>query len=167
MGRIFLLLSTAMLVVSSAEAKPVFKIAPVVLRPGTYNVTRNNTHAHLSSKKLQQQGGDRQLEVKGDQMTFGKGNGVFEGMTVTLKNRGGVLTGTGSKIEAGGVRKDVEVTVENNAYRGSHAGLKSVTVKEELTRGFTKLSSSTSGGAAWRFSSGNSFKLGRRSQPQQ
>ncbi len=135
------------------------------LRPGSYRMTSDNSHAHLSGKILKQRDNDTHFKINGNEMEFtGNESNVLHGMKVTLKpmmSSGGRnaptqlgWTGTGRKYNPfNGSEERVKVQITDNAYSRAHPGLRQLIVEHESVRDGYSNGHSEFGGAAWRFQS--------------
>ena len=132
------------------------------LKSGTYRVTRDQSHAHLSGP-LQARGNDTVFTVKGNTVTFGPGNGVISGMSVELKPEVKYLkdkaetvgwTGTAERYNPNNLTTDtVTIRISGHPYGSFHPGLRTVNVEHTGKTGFRQLYSNRMAGAGWRTSS--------------
>jgi hypothetical protein len=144
---------------AAPASKPGNRLAGGPLRSGTYRVTRDNSHSHLSGP-LTPRGSDKILHVMGDTVTFGGDSGVLSGMTVKLQPRIRYLKGkpeitgwegTGQRYNPQNhVTDTVSVWISGHPYRSVHPGLRQVSVSHQIKRGFDNLGHQKFGGAAWR-----------------
>lgn len=131
------------------------------LRSGTYRITQDNSHAHLSGQ-LQARANDTVFTVKDGAFTFGD-HGVLTGMRVQLKPETRTIQGKLETIGWSGKAERynpnnqttdiVTVRISGSSYRTMHPGLREVSVDHEMRSGFRTLASNHWSSAAWRASS--------------